>query len=223
METKVIIIGGKGAAVVVAEQIYDAQLKGNDVEMLGFAFDDETFGTEINGFPILCKTYDACKKYSDYSDVKFIFQLYRPDLMKERIEILKSYGIPKDKFYTFIHPTSMVARSAKIGFGCSILANTVINANVIIGNHCTINANCLIGHDTQMGDNNFIAGHVAMGSNNKMGCANFLGLNSTYNNYVSIGDYCFVGMASVVVKSLSNGAKVLGNPAKEYLKNIKPL
>lgn len=223
MKTKVIVIGGKGGAVVVAEQIYDAQSKGCNLELLGFAFDDESFGSEINGFPILCKTYDAYEKFSGYDDVQFIFQLYRPDLMRERIELRNSYGIPKEKFYTFIHPSCMVARSVKIGCGCSVLANTVLNPNVVIGDHCTIHSSCLIGHDTRMGDNNFIAGHVVMGSSNRMGSGNFLGLNSTYNNYISIGDYCFVGMGAVVVKSLATGIKVHGNPAKEFIKDIKPL
>ena len=45
----------KGNAVVIAEQIYSTSLVNKDVEFLGFAFDDETFGTEINGFPILAK------------------------------------------------------------------------------------------------------------------------------------------------------------------------
>ena len=29
-------------------------MRGADVEFLGFAFDDPTFGDEINGFPLLC-------------------------------------------------------------------------------------------------------------------------------------------------------------------------
>ncbi len=223
MRTKVIIIGGKGTAVNVAEFMHDAQLKGDNVEFLGFAFDDESFGAQINGFPILCKTHDVYQKYANYGDVKFIFQLYRPDLMKERISLLNSYGIPYEKFYTFIHPSSYVARSASIGHGCAILANTAIHSNVVIGNHCSILANSTVGHDTQIGDYNYISPHVAMGSNNRVGCANFFGLNSTFNNYISIGDHCFVGMASVVVKSLSSGAKVVGNPAKEFTRDIKPL
>jgi len=223
MKTKVIIIGGKGTAVVVAEQMYDAQIKGNDVEFLGFAFDDDSFGKEINGFPVLCKTYEVNEKYAAFPDVKFIYQLYRADLMAERVDLLNSYKIPTEKFYTFIHPSSFVARSARIGYGCSILANTVISANVVIGNHCSIHSNSLIGHDTQMGDYNFIAAHVIMGSNNNIGITNFIGHNSTFNNYIQIGDHCFVGMASNVVKSIPDGIKIYGNPAKEFNKQIKPL
>lgn len=223
MKTKVIIIGGKGGALVIAEQIYDAQLKGANVEFLGFAFDDPAFGKEINGFPILAKTKEVYSKYKDHADVKFIFQLYRPDLMRERIDLLNSYGIPINRFYTFIHPSCIVSRSATIGHGSAIMAHSVINANTKIGNHCTVHSNSLIGHDTIMGDYNFVAAHNVIGSNNKIGAANFFGLNSTYNNYLEIGNHCFVGMASNVIKSIPSNTKVYGNPAKPFTKNVKPL
>lgn len=223
MKDKIVIIGGKGSAVVVAEQIYDAQKRGANVEFMGFAFDDEQFGSEINGFPIVAKTNEVFKKFQDQTDVKFIFQLFRPDLMKERIELLNSYNIPLDRFAKFVHPSVVLSNSAQIGFGTAIMANTVVNANAIIGNHCTIHSNSLIGHDTRMEDYNFIAAHNVIGSNNTIGSANFMGINSTYNNYITIGDNCFVGMASNVIKNIASGTKVYGNPAKEFNSQIKPL
>lgn len=220
---KVIIIGGKGSAVVIAEQLYDMQVKTGKVEFLGFAFDDETMGDSINGFPLLCKTYDVYEKYKDDKDVKFIFQLYMNGLLAESIELLNSFNIPKERFYTFIHPSAMVSKSAIIGKGSSIMANTVINPNVIIGDHCTIHSNSLIGHDTKMGDYNFIAAHNAVGSSSEIGNCNFFGLNSSFNNYLKIGDFNFVGMGSNVIKDLKTHQKVYGNPAKEFHAKIKPL
>lgn len=223
MRTKVVIIGGKGAAVVVAEQIHDASLKGTDTDLLGFAFDDPAFGTEINGFPILCKTTEAWGRFGGNANVKFIFQLYRPDLMNERIALKDSYGIPLERFHTFIHPSAMISRSARIGHGCALMANTVVNPNAVLGNHCSVHSGSLIGHDSTMGDHNFIAAHVVLGSNCLVGNANFFGINSCFNNYLSIGDNCFVGMASNVVKSITNGTKVYGNPAKPFDRPVKPL
>jgi len=220
---KIIIIGGKGSAVVIAEQIYDAQQKTNNIEFLGFAFDDESFGDSINDFPILSKTYDVYKKYKKYSDVKFIFQLYRPDLIKERINLLNSYNIPINKFATFIHPSAIVCKSSKIGYGNSILANTVVNPNAIINNHCTLHTNVLIGHDSVIHNYNFIAAHSVIGSNVEIGQGNFIGINSAINNYITIGNNCFVGMSSNVIKSIKSNTNVYGNPAKPFTTKIKPL
>jgi len=220
---KIIIIGGKGSAVVIAEQIYDAQQKTNDVEFLGFAFDDESFGDSINDFPILSKTYDVYNKYKKYSDVKFIFQLYRPDLIKERIQLLNSYNIPITKFATFIHPSVIMSKSVNIGYGSVISANTVISSNVVINNHCTLHTNVHVSHDCVLDDYNFVSAQTVIGSNVKIGKGNFIGMNSTFNNYITIGNNCFIGMASNVIKSVESNVNVYGNPAKPFNTKIKPL
>jgi len=221
--TKVIIIGGKGTAVIVAEQIYDAIHRFNaDIEFLGFAFDDETMGDTINGFPLLCKTYDAYKKYGKYNDVKFIYQLYRPDLMKVRSDLLYSWNIPDEKMFTFIHPLATVLKSVEYGPGNVFLANVVANSNVKIGKNNTFNVGDLIGHDTVMGDNNFCAAHTTIGSNLKIGNGNFFGMNSSLRNFLQIGNYNIIGMCSNVQKNIENEDVVYGNPArsKGKLNNI---
>lgn len=220
---KIIIIGGKGSAVTVAEQIYDTQLKKGNIEFLGFAFDDESFGMEINGFPVLCKTYDAYKKYETYEDVKFLFQLYRPDLMRERIALRESYGIPMKRWANFIHHSAYIANSAQMGYGNIFMANVVVNSNAILGHHNTFHSNVLVGHDTKIGSSNFVAAHCAIGSNNEIENGNFLGLNVSVNNYIQIGNYNFIGMASNVVKILTDDMHVYGNPAKSFEGKVKPL
>ena len=86
MKEKVVIIGGKGTAVVIAEQIYDAQIRfGKEIEVIGFAFDDPAFLGGINGWPVLCGTKAAYEKFKDDADIKFVFAMYRSDLLKERI------------------------------------------------------------------------------------------------------------------------------------------
>lgn len=220
---KIVMIGGKGSAVVIAEQIYDSQRKFGNVEFLGFAFDDERFGTEINGFPILCKTYEAFEKYRQDENVKFIFALYRPDIIKERIALRESYLIPLERYCNFIHYSAYVAHSVKLGYGNVILANSVINSNVKIGNFNTIQSNVLIGHDNKIDDSNFFAGHCAIGSNNQIGTGCFFGLNTSLNNYITVGDYAFCGMASNLIKNVTADTMVYGNPAKEVDKKVKPL
>ena len=220
---KIIIIGGKGSAVVIAEQIVDTSRVNKNVEFLGFAFDDEAFGSEINGFPILAKTYDVYDKYKVDEDVKFIFSIYRPDLINERIALRDSYGIPESRWVNFVHHSAYVADSVKMGHGNVILANSVINSNAKLGNFNTIQSNVLIGHDNHIGDSNYFTGHCAIGSNNTIGSGCFFGLNTSVNNYINIGNYVFCGMASNVIKSIEDEKMVYGNPAREVERKIKPL
>lgn len=220
---KIIIIGGKGSAVVIAEQIYSTQITTKQVEFLGFAFDDKDYYPEINGFPILGGTHEIYDIYGKYEDVKFIFALYRPDLIKERIELRNSYGIPQEKWANYIHHSAFVAKSVKMGWGNVILANSVLNANVSLGCFNTIQSNVLIGHDNTIGNSNFFTGHCAIGSNNVIGDGCFFGLNTSLNNYITVGDFAFCGMASNVIKSVEKEAMVYGNPAKQVERKIKPL
>lgn len=219
MKEKVVIIGGKGTAVVIAEQIYDANIRyGIDIEVLGFAFDDPSLKSGINGWPVLCGTREAYDLFKNDKSVKFVYSLYRSDLIKERIALRESLNIPIERFLTFVHPSSYIAKSAKIGLANIILANCAINSNVQMGNFNTMNTNSLIGHDTKIGNNNFIAAHSVIGSNLKIGNGNFTGLNCCLKNFVEIGDYNLIGMASNVVKNVTDNNILIGNPAKPFNK-----
>lgn len=212
---KIIIIGGKGTPVVIAEQILNAIEKfGAKYELLGFAFDDKAFGDEINNIPILEKTYNVYQKYEKYNDVFFIFSLYRSDVIKERIVLRDSYNIPLKRYINFIHPLATIARSASMGCGNIVLANVVINPNAKIGHFNTFNSNALIGHDTTLNNSNFFAGHSVIGSNLKIGDGNFFGLNCSIKNFVKMNDYNIVGMAANVVKDVESNQILIGNPAK---------
>lgn len=215
---KIIIIGGRGTAIVIADQIFDAHNRfGMDIEVLGLALDDRSGGDEINGYPILCGIHELYEKYGNYDDVYFIYSLYRPDVIHERTEILYSLSIPINKFINFIHPSVMLSKSARIGCGNVLLANVVVNCNVRMGNFNTVNSGTLLGHDIIIGNNNYFAGQVCVGSGLTIGNENFIGLNSSIRNGIAIGNENVVGMASNITKNVGDGNILYGNPAQ-----IKP-
>lgn len=211
---KIIIIGGRGTAIVIADQIYDAATRFNkNIEMIGLALDDRSNGDEVSGYPILCDIKDLYNKYGKYNDVKFLYSLYRPDLMHERTRLLYELNIPIEKFTNFIHPSVMLARTAKIGIGNVFLCNAVINCNAIIGNFNTINSGTLLGHDIIIGNNNYFAGQVCVGSGLEIGNENFFGLNTSIRNGITIGDNNIVGMSSNITKDVDSNNVLYGNPA----------
>lgn len=220
MGKKVIIIGGIGTAVNIAEQMQDAIDNYNfKDEFLGFAFDDESFGDSINGYPILSKSREVFDKYGKYNDVFFLYQLYRPDKLKERSCWLPEFKVPTNRYYNFIHPLATICKSTEMGFGNVIQAGCVFSSNAKLGNHNTFNSTCLFGHDTTIGNHNFFAAHTLIGSNTKLGDYVFMGLNSAVNNQIQIGDNVMIGMGSNVIKSVEPNQVVLGNPAK-FIKSL---
>ncbi len=214
---KIVIIGGKGTAIVIADQIYDAHVRfGMDIEVIGLALDDHTMGNEICGYPILCGIKEVYDKFKDDDDVKFIYSLYRSDQIRERCKILYDLCIPAEKWCNFIHPSALVARSVKMGYGNVILANCVINSNTVIGNFNTLNSGTLLGHDIIVGNNNFFAAQVTVGSMLEIGNMNFIGLNSAIKQGVRIGEAVLVGQASNVTHSFECNETVFGNPAVSH-------
>ena len=211
---KVIIIGGKSSATLVADYIYDAQLKyAMPIECIGFAYNEEPIGADINGFPVLSRIEDVYKKYKDNKEINFIFQSYDIQSMQKTINFKDSLGIPLDRYCTFIHPSCMIARSATIGIGTIILAHTVVNSKAKVGQFNSLMSGVTIGHDAVVGNYNLIATQAIV-ANIVMGDRNFLGINATTNNKMTIGDDCMIGMASNVVKDVPSGTKCFGNPAK---------
>ena len=113
---KIIIIGGKGAAVVLADQILHAVAKFNaPYEVIGYCIDDPSLGREINGIPILCKLEELAVKYNQVSDVKYFFALYKPTKMLDRVQLFQELDLPISKFTNFIHPSAFIALSADLG------------------------------------------------------------------------------------------------------------
>jgi len=211
---RIIIIGGRGTAIVIADQIYDAKCRYNaNIEVLGLALDDLSGGESISGYPILCGIKELYNKYGKYNDIKFLYSLYRPDCMEERSRILYDLNIPLNKFTNFIHPSVMLAKSAVLGVGNVLLANVVMNCNAVMGNFNTVNSGTLLGHDIIIGNNNYFAGQVCVGSGLRIGNKNFFGLNTSIRNGVTIGDTNIVGMASNITKDVSSNNVLYGNPA----------
>lgn len=214
---KVVIIGGKGTAIVIADQIYDAHVRfGMDIEVLGLALDDRTMGDEIYGYPILCGIHEVYDMFKDDDDVKFIYSLYRNDQIRERTKLLYDLNIPEEKWCNFIHPSALVARSVKMGYGNVVLANCVINAGTVVGNFNTLNSGTLLGHDIKVGNNNFFAAQVTVGSLLEIGDMNFFGLNTTIKTGIRLGEAILIGQASNVTHSFCNDETIFGNPAMSH-------
>ena len=215
---KIIIIGAYGTALNIANSIANAcEHYGIEDSVLGFAIDNETLGDNIGGYPILCTPREICIKYMRYTDVKVIFALHNPKILRERARLLASYNIPDEKYFTFIAPTSYVSNDADIGIGTVILSNSSIQSRVVIGKHNIINSNVIIEHDTEIGDSNFIAAGACIGSLVKISTAAFIGLNATVRENVIIDSYSYVGMASNVLRNVNECETIYGNPASVRL------
>lgn len=86
---------------------------------------------------------------------------------------------------------------------------TVIEDNVKIDNLVQIAHNCHIGK------NSLIIGGAMIGGGVTIGESCWISPNVTILQQVRIGSHCKVGIGSVVLRNIKDGATVFGNPAKK--------
>lgn len=137
----------------------------------------------------------------------------------EREEIVNK--LPNQtQFFTFIHPTAIISQNFDviIGDGSFIGANSIITANVTIGNHAILNRANHIGHDCTIGNylsmmpGSIISGNVNIG--NKV----YFGTNASVRQKVDICHNVTIGLNAGVVKNIIEPGVYVGTPAKKLNK-----
>ncbi|MFC0013751.1 MULTISPECIES: hypothetical protein [Allobacillus] len=211
----VLIIGGKGTASVIADNLIHANKLGhNEYKFCGFVNDFEEY---IDNHPVVGKLYDIQKLVKE--GYFFIYTLNKIGGQEERTNLFESLGIPEERLCTFIHPDAYVASSVKLGSGCVVLANASISSQTKIGNCSLIMNNVSIGHDNNIGEFNFFTANSCLGSYINTGKSCWFGLNCTVRGKLSIGKQSTIGIGSVVTKNIGDNEIWIGNPAKFHKKN----
>lgn len=132
-------------------------------------------------------------------------------------EILAKGG----KLFTYIHPTTFMAKSSQVGEGSVIYPLCNIDKEVILGDNCLVNNSVIISHNSKIGSACYISPGVVISGNVTIGDCCFIGSGAIISNNVSIGDNTIVGVGTVVTKSILGNVSVIGNPMKITSKPIK--
>lgn len=128
----------------------------------------------------------------------------------------------------------VVFPEAKIGTGCNICANVLIENEVVIGNNVTVKSGVQLWDGVTLEDNVFVGPNVTFTndlfprSKNpdwklsktvvKKGAS--IGANATILCGITIGENAMIGAGSVVTKDVPAGEVWVGNPAK-FLRKIQ--
>ncbi|MHA1347925.1 MAG: acetyltransferase [Candidatus Heimdallarchaeaceae archaeon] len=198
---RIFIIGAGGHGQEVADYMLSA-----GIEPEGF-FDDnpDLMGKSFLGIPVIGKIMDAKK-----IDGKFIIAI---GYNEARLKIVNNLQIPREKYFTFIHPTAIIGRKTKIGEGSTIMARSIVNVDASVGKHTIINPNAVVGHHDVIGDFVFIVGSH-LGGYVKIEEGAFLGIGVSVIPSIKIGKWSVIGAGSVVIDDVPDYAVVVGNPGR---------
>lgn len=211
---KLVIIGGHGNGTVVASTVEDVNVVRKEWEILGFLNDHET--EPINGYPLLGKIDRASvAAFLDDPSIFFYWSLISVKLNHTFIRRLHELAIPRERFATIVHPTAVVSKFAKLGYGVSVHPFVNIGPNAELGDHIHVFAQAMVGHNARLSDFSYVANNACVGAYVHMHEGAYLGTNATTLENVEVGRWSIVGIGAVVIRSVADFTKVAGNPSRE--------
>jgi UDP-N-acetylbacillosamine N-acetyltransferase len=131
-------------------------------------------------------------------------------IRKEQIYLIKNLG-----FQLF----SIIAKSATVGFNCTISSGVFvgeqahIGPNSLIQEGAIINTAAIIEHDCQIGSYSHISVNATIAGNSKIGDSCFIGTGATVIDKIKITNNCTVGAGSTVIKDITSSGIHVGSPA----------
>jgi acetyltransferase EpsM len=208
---RIVIIGGPGDGVVVAQTVRDLAKAGREVSLFGFLNDRLERGEHVFGAPVLgtLQTWQQLPQ-----DVCFVPALHKVCEMVSRAKLILGLGIPDHRWASVVHPTACVADDISIGCGSFIASHVTIQPGAGVGKFVSVRAGANIGHDALVADFAYIGPNATLSGRARLEEGAHLAPNAAVMDAVVVGKYSVVGLGSAVMKNVEEFSVYLGNPAR---------
>ncbi len=142
----------------------------------------------------------AVADYQPQADDVFLITIGNVLHRQRCFELLKQKSA---NFYTYVHPSALVAPSAVLGEGCIVAPYSVVNARAVLAANVAVNVHCSVGHESSVGFCSVLSPYAAVNGNAK------------------VGDFCFLGTRATVFPGKSLGNKGIVD-SHSYVKSDAP-
>jgi len=136
-----------------------------------------------------------------------------PETKKKRVEALRARGA---SFATLIHPSAVIARTARIGEGSIFCPLSFLSADARVGRFVTVNALSSVGHDVQLGDYSTLSAHVDLTGLVQVGESVFFGTGAKVVPKVRIGEKARIGAGVTVMRTVAAGTTLFAAPPRKF-------
>lgn len=186
MAKNVVLVGAGGFFLEVIEYIV-SEIENEDLSGINIkgVIDDADVNSELLPVPYLGKISEYIIEQGDY----FLICIGNATHRQNIFSILENKGA---NFYTYIHSSCYVSKSAKIRVGCLVCPNVIINAGANLQKNIAVNVFSSIGHGASIGSHSVLSPYSALNGDAKLGNVGFMGTRSTIYPGVEVGDFCII-------------------------------
>lgn len=135
-----------------------------------------------------------------------------PSTKRLLVTALRSSGA---RFATLVHPTAVVARTARLGEGNILCPLSFVSADARLGDFVTVNGLSSVGHDVVLGDFSTLSAHVDLTGGVTVGEDSFFGTGAKVVPGVRIGRQARIGAGTTIMRTVPDGATMFALPAKK--------
>ena len=211
MATQIVILGGPGDGLVVAQTIRDLASSGRGVVLLGFLNDALERGTTLAGAPVL-GPLDEWRSGPD--DAMFCAALHKVGQMPARAARVRGLDIPDQRWITLIHPTACIANDVRPGAGTFIGPHVTVQPGARIGRFASLRAGANVGHHAVLEDFAYMGPNATLSGRATLREGAHLGPNAAVLDGMKVGRYAVIGLCSAVTKNVDDHAVCIGVPAR---------
>lgn len=209
MTDRFYIIGAGGFARELYSYFAETNFCLSGFLLAGFLDDNQV---ALEGYNLQHKVDMPMLTYDLPPGSKLILAIANPNLKESIYNFYKGLGF---EFLTYIHRTAFVGQRVTLGEGTIVAPQSVLTADVFVGQCVTINALSSVGHDAIISDYSTLSGHCDVTGFAQLGRKVFMGSHALIIPKVKVGEGAVIGAGSVVISKVKSGTTVFGNPAKK--------
>lgn len=208
MAKRLILVGCGAFARELINWVDDLVDIGKSNPVSGFLDDNPD---ALSAFSYSVPYISSIQSYVPKDGDQLLMAVGDPKVKKKLYAELKEKG---GSFAQLIHPSAVVARTAKLGEGVVVCPQAFVSADAIVGDLCAINGNASVGHDVKLGGFSTLSAHVDLTGWVHVDECVFFGSGARVLPKVKIGYGARIGAGAVVMRSVLAEAVVYSPPAK---------
>jgi sugar O-acyltransferase (sialic acid O-acetyltransferase NeuD family) len=149
--------------------------------------------------------------YQPQPNERFVLAIGNMDARRRTVEALTSKG---GEFLTLVHPTAIVAPTAKLAQGTIIYPLAAVSNNAQLQTCVKLNYYASVGHDTTLGKYCLLAPYATVNGFGVLEDQVYMSTHSTVAPQVRIGKESKISANSAAMKDVPSGSLVFGVPGR---------